>query len=86
MCAIFSVRNLEVRGSIPLCSTIEFKKLYKNGRRFCTAFSLPYVRSEHRIIVFGFFRDVLDDIPMFYYLAVLDTEDIHGGLAPVLGV
>ena len=41
---------------------------------------------KHGIVVFCFFRDILDHIPVFHDFALFDPENIHGRLATVLGV
>ena len=41
---------------------------------------------KHSIVVFRFFRDVLDYIPVFHDLSFFDPENVHGRLAAVLGI
>ena len=41
---------------------------------------------KHGIVVFCFFRDILDHIPVFHDFALFDPENVHGRLATVLGV
>ena len=38
---------------------------------------------EHRIVVGCFFRDILDDIPVFYDFAVFDAENVDSSLTTV---
>lgn len=38
---------------------------------------------EHRIVVGRFFRDILDDIPVFYDFAVFDAENVDSSLTTV---
>ena len=38
---------------------------------------------EHGIVVFSFFRNILDDIPVLRDFAIFDAEDIDSSLAAV---
>ena len=38
---------------------------------------------EHRIVVGRFFRDILDDIPVFYDFAVFDAENVDSSVTTV---